>query len=82
MAGRGRGKRRGAGACRSSDLEAEGNARLRESMDAREVTNALNALSKWPDKEEARKAALRLAERVSSEPQLCQSMEANMWPTP
>ncbi|UIF88851.1 hypothetical protein KAF44_26660 (plasmid) [Cupriavidus necator] len=41
-----------------------------------------DALSKWPDKEEARKAALRLAERVSSEPQLCQSMEANMWPTP
>ncbi|UIF88760.1 Type III effector protein (Skwp5) (plasmid) [Cupriavidus necator] len=40
------------------------------------MSNALNALSKWPDKEEARKAALRLAERVSSEPKLCQSMEA------
>ncbi|UIF88852.1 hypothetical protein KAF44_26665 (plasmid) [Cupriavidus necator] len=40
------------------------------------VANALNALSKWPGEDEARDAALRLAERVSSEPQLCQSMEA------
>ncbi|WP_280920933.1 XopAD/skwp family type III secretion system effector, partial [Cupriavidus sp. AcVe19-1a] len=32
--------------------------------------------SKWPDEEEAREAALRLAGRVSSEPQLCQSMDA------
>ncbi|UIF88825.1 hypothetical protein KAF44_26635 (plasmid) [Cupriavidus necator] len=38
--------------------------------------HALNALSKWPDEDEARDAALRLAERVSSEPQLCQSMDA------
>ncbi|UIF88715.1 hypothetical protein KAF44_25795 (plasmid) [Cupriavidus necator] len=40
------------------------------------MSNALNALSKWPGEDEARDAALRLAGRVSSEPQLCQSMEA------
>ncbi|UIF88771.1 hypothetical protein KAF44_26245 (plasmid) [Cupriavidus necator] len=76
MAGRRRGRDAALALADRLTSEAEGNARLRQSMDARAVATALNALSKWPDKEEARKAALRLAERVSSEPQLCQSMDA------
>ncbi|MBP0633763.1 hypothetical protein, partial [Cupriavidus sp. AcVe19-1a] len=40
------------------------------------MATALNALSKWPDQAKARDAVLRLAERLASEPQLCQSMEA------
>ncbi|WP_168991696.1 hypothetical protein, partial [Paraburkholderia sp. UYCP14C] len=40
---------------------------LPESMNAQAVANALNALSKWPDEDNAREAALRLAGRLASE---------------
>ncbi|UIF89076.1 hypothetical protein KAF44_28395 (plasmid) [Cupriavidus necator] len=49
-------------------------------MDAQAVANALNALSKWPDADEARAAALVLADRLTSEAEgdarLRQSMDA------
>ncbi|UIF88850.1 hypothetical protein KAF44_26655 (plasmid) [Cupriavidus necator] len=55
---------------------------LCQSMEAWAVANALNALSKWPDQAKARDAALRLAERVSSEPSCASRWRRNMCPMP
>ncbi|RZF23315.1 hypothetical protein EVC45_45375, partial [Paraburkholderia sp. UYCP14C] len=45
-------------------------------MNAQAVANALNALSKWPDKADAREAALCLAGRLTLNAGLRESMEA------